>query len=293
MARTLPGSCSAEAWSGWRPVVCRSRRADGDGRRMRCSLPFPMTQSSDRVGVGQAAAPVLCAGSRPASGGNRLVPRALGSSRSGWRGEGVRMQTPDVVILVPGFLGFTRFGGFYYFADRLLSVMRGLLEEALGYPVPVVPCTTLPTESLAKRQGHLVGYLSDLCATSLSGVERTLVGVERIHLIGHSTGGVDAQLLACTKPLEGRGWDKRSNEVRRKIRSVVTISAPHYGTCLADSWLASWADNRFFSWAVPVTDAVRFAWHLLWLVPQEAHVVAQLQVTHPKDVVNFLRQVAF
>ena len=203
------------------------------------------------------------------------------------------MQTPDVVILVPGFLGFTRFGGFYYFADRLLAVMRGLLEEALGYPVPVVPCTTLPTESLAKRQGHLVGYLSDLCATSLSGVERTLVGVERIHLIGHSTGGVDAQLLACTKPLEGRGWDKRSNEVRRKIRSVVTISAPHYGTCLADSWLASWADNRFFSWAVPVTDAVRFAWHLLWLVPQEAHVVAQLQVTHPKDVVNFLRQVAF
>jgi hypothetical protein len=26
------------------------------------------------------------------------------------------MQTPDVVALVPGFLGFTRFGGFYYFA---------------------------------------------------------------------------------------------------------------------------------------------------------------------------------
>ena len=51
------------------------------------------------------------------------------------------MQTPDVVVLVPGFLGFTRFGGFYYFADRLLAVLRGLLEEALGYPVPVVPCT--------------------------------------------------------------------------------------------------------------------------------------------------------
>ena len=148
------------------------------------------------------------------------------------------MQTPDVVVLVPGFLGFTRFGGFYYFADRLLAVLRGLLEEPLGYPVPVVPCTTLPTDSLAKRQDHLVKYLGDLCATSLPGAERTISGVERIHLIGHSTGGVDAQLLACTKPLEGRGWDQKANEVRRKIRSVVTISAPHYGTCLADSWLA-------------------------------------------------------
>jgi len=38
------------------------------------------------------------------------------------------MPTPDVVALVPGFLGFTRFGGFYYFADRLIGVLRGLLE---------------------------------------------------------------------------------------------------------------------------------------------------------------------
>ena len=203
------------------------------------------------------------------------------------------MQTPDVVVLVPGFLGFTRFGGFYYFADRLLAVLRGLLEEPLGYPVPVVPCTTLPTDSLAKRQDHLVKYLGDLCATSLPGVERTISGVERIHLIGHSTGGVDAQLLACTKPLEGRGWDQKANEVRRKIRSVVTISAPHYGTCLADSWLASWAENRVISWTSPVPDALRLAWHLLRLVPEERHAVAQLQLAHPKDVVNFLRQVAF
>src|SRR5947207_3690927 len=143
-----------------------------------------MTQSSDRVGVGQAAAPVLCAGSRPASGGNRLVPRALGPSRGGWRGEGIRMQTPDVVVLVPGFLGFARFGGFYYFADRLIAVLRGLLEEALGYPVPVVPCTALSTDSLAKRQGRLVKYLGDLCAASPPGVERTISGVERIHLVG-------------------------------------------------------------------------------------------------------------
>ena len=101
------------------------------------------------------------------------------------------MQTPDVVALVPGFLGFTRFGGFYYFADRLIAMLRGLLEEPLGYPVPVVPVTTLPTDSLGNRQGALL--------QNLEGIREKLSGVERIHLIGHSTGGGDAQLLACTR----------------------------------------------------------------------------------------------
>ena len=128
------------------------------------------------------------------------------------------MQTPDVVVLVPGFLGFTRFGGFYYFADRLIAVLRGLLEEPLGYPVPVVPVTTLPTDNLRNRQDGLLQNLAGVC--------EKLSGVQRIHLVGHSTGGVDAQLLACTKSFDGHAWDKKANAVRKKIESVVTISVP-------------------------------------------------------------------
>jgi hypothetical protein len=195
------------------------------------------------------------------------------------------MPTPDVVILAPGFLGFTHLGGFYYFADRLIAVLRGLLEEPLGYPVPVVPVTTLPTDSLGSRQGALL--------RNLAVISGKLSGVQRLHLIGHSTGGVDAQLLACTKSFDGHAWEEKANEVRRKITSVVTISAPHYGTRLADSWLAYWGENPLVTWASPVSDVVRVAWHLLRLVPQERHVLAQLQLTHPKDIVNFMRQVAF
>jgi pimeloyl-ACP methyl ester carboxylesterase len=103
-----------------------------------------------------------------------------------------RMEAPDLVLLVPGFLGFSRFGGFYYFAERVVAALRGLLEEALGYPVPVVPCTTLPTGRLVKRQVRLIETLKAFCGERLS-------GVERIHVVGHSTGGVDAQLLACTR----------------------------------------------------------------------------------------------
>ena len=54
------------------------------------------------------------------------------------------MGTPDVVVLVPGFLGFARLGAFYYFAERLSAVLRSLLEEALDSPIPVVPCTADP-----------------------------------------------------------------------------------------------------------------------------------------------------
>ena len=195
------------------------------------------------------------------------------------------MKTPDVVVLVPGALGFARLGGFYYFADRLVAVLRGLLEEALGYAVPVVPCTTLPTHGLPKRQRYLLDHLDDLCTEKLS-------GVERIHLVGHSTGGVDAQLLACTKPLDGRAWDQPASEVRRRIKSVVTISAPHYGTCLADSWLAYVGENPVLRWAAVIPEGIRLAYHVLRLLPQELPAIGQLQLAHPRDVVAFLGQIA-
>lgn len=38
--------------------------------------------------------------------------------RTGPPREELLMQVPDVVVLVPGFLRFTRFGGSYYFAGR-------------------------------------------------------------------------------------------------------------------------------------------------------------------------------
>ena len=233
---------------------------------------------------------MLCADSQAATGTHLAASRFLTHSLAGGQearrlGRVVQMATPDVVVLVPGFLGFSRFGGFYYFADRLIAVLRGLLEEPVGYAVPVVPVTTFPTDSLRNRQTALLEHLAE--------VSENLPGVTRIHLVGHSTGGVDAQLLACTKSLDGHAWDKKANAVRKKIKSVVTISAPHYGTCLADSWLAYWGENPLLRWASPVTDAVRLTWHLLWLVPQERHVVARLELAHPKDIVNFMRQVAF
>jgi len=193
------------------------------------------------------------------------------------------MQTPDVVVLVPGFLGFARFGGFYYFADRLIGVLRGLLEEPLGYGVPVIPVTTLPTDSLRKRQKGLLHELEGFC--------KKLSGVERIHLIGHSTGGVDAQLLACTKPLYGDAWDKKASGVRQKIKSVVTISAPHYGTGLADSRLARWGENPLRH-PTAILPEIRTLGDLLALIPRDLAAAAGSELAAPNDVLKFMWQVA-
>ena len=193
------------------------------------------------------------------------------------------METPDAVVLVLGFLGFTRFGGFYYFADRLIAVLRGLLEEPLGHPVPVVPVTTLPTNSLRDRQDALL--------QNLAGVSDKLAGVQRLHLIGHSTGGVDAQLLACTRSFDGHAWDKKANTVRKKIKSVVTISAPHYGTGLADSRLARWGENplRHPTAILPET---RTLIDLLLLVPRDLAAAAGFEFAAPNDVIKFMWQIA-
>ena len=143
-----------------------------------------------------------------------------------------RPMYQDLVVLLPGFLGFGHFGGFYYFADRVASSLRGALELQSGRSIPVIPLSTLPTSPLAATARLLAGALTQLDAA--------LGGVERLHLVGHSTGGVDAFLLTQDRPFGGPA-DPRGP--RKKIRSVVTIASPHYGTGLASTDLAEFLGN--------------------------------------------------
>lgn len=131
----------------------------------------------------------------------------------------------DVVVLVPGFLGFSLIGHFPYFADRVPATLAGLLCERWGRNISLVPASTVPTGSLRSRVEELGRFLVRLESR----------GAKRFYLAGHSTGGVDAQLLACTAPFWGGAWDGPVAPARAKIQAVVTISAPHHGTCLVAS----------------------------------------------------------
>lgn len=147
----------------------------------------------------------------------------------GVKGANGVMLYDDVVVLIPGFFGFGRLGDFFYFADRVQATLRGALEARLGRAIPVLSIASEPASSLAARQQALL--------TQLRRVDLLLEGPARYHLVGHSAGGVDADLLTMAQPLAaGLTWnDCDSHGIRARVRSITTISAPHYGTNLSNS----------------------------------------------------------
>lgn len=123
------------------------------------------------------------------------------------------------VYLVPGFFGFSSFGEFNYFAHVKQYLERRFGEA--GVDAALHHVATLPTASLRHRVARL-----------LTVVRETAAGDDApLHLVGHSTGGVDARLFVAPG-LALPGKDQAGPFVRR-VRSVVSIATPHFGTPLA------------------------------------------------------------
>ncbi len=112
------------------------------------------------------------------------------------------------VYLVPGFFGFANLGGLRYFShvERILR---------LELQVPVHTVHTRPTASLAQRATRLAHAIA---TTSEAG--------DDVHIIGHSSGGLDARLLltpAVSLP-------EVELDVASRVRTLVTAATPHRGT---------------------------------------------------------------
>jgi pimeloyl-ACP methyl ester carboxylesterase len=157
---------------------------------------------------------------------------------------------PPAIALVPGFFGFDHRGESTYFADRFVAGLRCVLEARGVLGVPVLSVSTLGIASLRSRQSDLLNELRTL-ETPTHEAPR-LGGRRTWHLVGHSTGGVDAALLLRDAPLAkgangttfaDAGWGEWSDLVGR-VSSVTTIAAPHFGTGLAESPLAHFAAGR-------------------------------------------------
>jgi triacylglycerol esterase/lipase EstA (alpha/beta hydrolase family) len=128
------------------------------------------------------------------------------------------------IFLIPGFFGFTNLGQLKYFGHVRDFLVRRSKERGISASVYVVK--TPPTASLPKRA---VRVLEAIEAANLS--DRKM-----IHLIGHSSGGLDARLL--TAPGVSLPTELDVARHTRGIRSVVTVATPHHGTPLA-SFFAS------------------------------------------------------
>lgn len=118
------------------------------------------------------------------------------------------------VVLVPGFFGFGRLGDISYFAG-VTPLLEAKLSER-GLAARVTEVVTAPTASIRRRAASVVEAIAEAGQTPGD-----------IHVVGHSTGGLDARLaVAQTAALPTRA---RIEDYAR-IRSLVSVSCPHFGT---------------------------------------------------------------
>jgi hypothetical protein len=126
------------------------------------------------------------------------------------------------VYLSPGMFGFGRLASYDYF----VHLERGLTErlQAAGEAVEIRVARVAPNASIRRRALKLTGLVDETCdATNPEGGP--------IHLIGHSTGGLDARLVAS--PTVALAGAQQAHTWRKRLASVTTINAPHFGTPLA------------------------------------------------------------
>ncbi len=126
---------------------------------------------------------------------------------------------PELVVFVPGFFGFGEFGH----PDRPLIEYFARVEEALlrsrARPLRFAVHQPPPAASVAERVRSLHVKLTELVTA----------GATRLHLVGHSTGALDARLVAHPGY---KALPERADLIQR-VATVITISAPFYGTPLA------------------------------------------------------------
>ena len=126
------------------------------------------------------------------------------------------------VYFDPGMFGFGRLASYDYFSHLENALVKRLRQT--GDEVEVHVVDVAPTASVRKRAGKLGELVGR--STADDGDDRG-----PIHLIGHSTGGLDARLLAspgARLPVEPSllAWMPR-------LASVTTLNTPHRGTPLA------------------------------------------------------------
>lgn len=115
------------------------------------------------------------------------------------------------VYLVPGFFGFVNLGDFAYWRHVLRRLQHELPDWSL-HPVP-----TRPTAALPQRAQRLLDVIQETASPG-----------DRLHIVGHSTGGIDGRLLASPGLQLPDG--RTSDALADSLASVVSVCSPHHGT---------------------------------------------------------------
>ena len=119
----------------------------------------------------------------------------------------------DTVLFIPGFFGFGSFGEvnspFIEYFARVQEALLRTLPSKVRFLVHEPP----PTGALDERVRSL---------------HATFLKTEgRVHLVGHSAGGLDARLFANAR------YNSPAKPLFERLGTVITLSAPFHGTPLA------------------------------------------------------------
>ena len=123
------------------------------------------------------------------------------------------------VFLVPGFFGFANLGDFAYWG-RVVDKLGVLLDER-DMPAELHCVDSLPTASLRERSRALL--------EAIAAVEPDADA--HVHLIGHSTGGLDARLLLT--PAVDLESELDAERYASLVRSAISVATPHRGAPIA------------------------------------------------------------
>jgi hypothetical protein len=133
------------------------------------------------------------------------------------------------LYLSPGMFGFGRLATYDYFAHVERALVRRFADA--GKPLEPHVVDVSPTASIRRRAVRL----AELVAKTAEDGKGT------IHLLGHSTGGLDARLVAS--PSARLPTTKDNLAWVSRLRSVTTMSTPHFGTPMA-SFFATVSGQR-------------------------------------------------
>jgi hypothetical protein len=117
--------------------------------------------------------------------------------------------------------GFGRLASYDYFA-HLERAIGARLRDA-GDDVATWVLDVPPTASVRRRAARFAELVAKTCSEDGD--------AGPIHLVGHSTGGLDARMLAS--PDVSLGVDSDALAWMPRLASVTTLSTPHYGTPMA------------------------------------------------------------
>lgn len=150
-------------------------------------------------------------GGASGTGGEGGASSSSGSSGSmgngGAGGASVKLGPPYPIVLAHGFFGFEDFAG-----AGFLTYFYGVKEYLQGHGEPLVFTPAVdPFNTSDFRGAQLVAHIEEILKQT---------GHEKVNIIGHSQGGLDARVVANLRP--------------DLVASIVTVATPHGGSKIAD-----------------------------------------------------------